>query len=125
MNMRCPEDRRAITINPKQWEALRKLGKRAFQTQCFIEAEKHLSLALKEAEKFGDKDERLVTSLSDLAVFYAAQGNYSSAVDLMDRAVTIGKRILARRDLDALIKKSQGISQAQTSGNTPEALRLL
>ncbi len=50
--------------------------------------------ALKEAEKFGDQDPRLATSLNNLAELYRAQGKYEQAEPLYQRALAIAEKVL-------------------------------
>jgi tetratricopeptide (TPR) repeat protein len=53
------------------------------------EAEKFLSLALTEAEKFGPHDTRVASSLKSLGDFYEDQGKYAQAEPLLERALRI------------------------------------
>ena len=56
------------------WEKANDAGVKAFQEGRYPEAEPHLTAALKEAEKFGEQDPRLATSLNNLAALYDGPG---------------------------------------------------
>ena len=50
-----------------RWEKANEAGMKAHQEGRYAEAEQHLTAALKQAEKFGEQDARLATSLNNLA----------------------------------------------------------
>ena len=66
----------------------------AYQQGRYGEAEKRWLAALKEAEGFGPDDERLATSLNDLALLYQARGNYAEAEPLYKRSLVIWEKAL-------------------------------
>src|SRR5438105_3047100 len=57
-------------------------GEKAYAAGHYDEAEKFFSAALKTAQESGIEDERLATSLNDLAVLYYTQGKYEPAEPL-------------------------------------------
>ena len=71
------------------WEKYMKAGTEALERGQYAEAEKLLLFALKEAEKFGELDGRLATSLNNLAELYHAQGNYAKAEPLHRQSLAI------------------------------------
>ncbi len=50
--------------------------------------------ALKEAEKFGEQDPRLATSLNNMAELYRIRGEYAEAELLIQRALAIREKAL-------------------------------
>ena len=76
------------------WEKSAKAGTKAYQQGRYAESEKLLLFALKEAEKFGEQDPRLATSLNNLAALYQAQGKYAEAEPLSRRALAIWEKVL-------------------------------
>ena len=74
------------------WEAVRILAKQCYQSGLHSEAENHFTSALKEAERFGESDVRLFTSLCDLGRYYSARAEYDNAAPLFERAIKLAKR---------------------------------
>ncbi len=72
-----------------KWEKSNVAGMEAYQEGRYAEAEKRWLAALEEAENFGPDDERLATSLSNLAELYRAQGQYAEAEPLYRRALFV------------------------------------
>lgn len=56
------------------WDELPEAGRAALRERRYDEAEKQFKAALKEAERFGPREPRLVTSLQNLAEVYERQG---------------------------------------------------
>ena len=56
--------------------------------------------ALEEAESFGPDDERLATSLNNLAALYRAQGQYDRAEPLYKRSLAIREEALGTEHPD-------------------------
>ncbi len=67
-------------------------GIEAHQKGRYAEADQYLTVALKQAEKFGEQDARLATSLNHLASLYQDQGNYTQAEPLYKRALAIAEQ---------------------------------
>src|SRR5687767_5538460 len=67
-------------------------GQKAYQRGDFTEAEKLYLVAVRTAEKFGEGDARLATSLSNLSAFYRAQGKYAEAEPLYNRYLAIREK---------------------------------
>ena len=76
------------------WEKLNAAGMKAHQEGRYAAAEQHLTAALKQAEKFGEQDARLATSLNNLAELYHAQGKYAGAEPLYHRSLAIREKAL-------------------------------
>jgi tetratricopeptide (TPR) repeat protein len=76
------------------WEEYNNSGMAALKQGRYADAEEAFLSALKEAEKFGPQDTRLVTSLNNLAVLYANQGKYAQAEPLHKRALAINEKTL-------------------------------
>ncbi len=58
------------------WETYSDSAKNAYERGNYARAEGLFRLALDEAEKFGPRDRRVATSMSNLAGVYVAQGRY-------------------------------------------------
>ena len=76
------------------WMWYNAAGIEAHQEGRYAEAEQYLTVALKQAEKFGEQDARLATSLNTLAELYRAQGKYAEAKPLYRRALSIFQKAL-------------------------------
>ncbi len=77
------------TTQETRWDSIMADAAKAYQQADYAQAEKLLLAALKEAEKFGEQDPRLATSLNNLAALYHAQGKYAQAEPLQRRALAI------------------------------------
>ncbi len=82
------------TTQETRWDSIMADAAKAYQQADYADAEKLLLAALKEAEKFGEQDPRLATSLNNLAVLYYAQGRYAQAEPLYQRALAIREKAL-------------------------------
>ena len=80
------------------WERHVETGELRIQQGRFQEAEEALKTALQEAEKFGERDNRLPQTLSKLAILYDIQGQYDKAEPLLKRAVAAHRNILKPHD---------------------------
>jgi tetratricopeptide (TPR) repeat protein len=69
-------------------------GEEAFNKRRVNEAERQFAEAVKEAEQFGEDDNRLAVSLNNLAAVYHTQGKYGMAEPHYLRALEIRKRVL-------------------------------
>ncbi len=76
------------------WEKDNAAGMEAYQQGRYGEAEKRWLAALEEAENFGPDDERLATSLNNLAALYYSQGNYAEAEPLFKRSLALREKAL-------------------------------
>jgi tetratricopeptide (TPR) repeat protein len=98
------------------WDLYIDEGNLAYSEQHFAEAEKQYLAAVKEAEKFGPQDSRLITSLDSLASVYEAQRRYAEAEPLYRRTLAIQENLLGLEHPDvadtlnnlAMIYKAQG-----------------
>ncbi len=75
-----------------KWEKSNAAGVEAYQQGRYGEAEKRWLAALEEAENFGPDDERLATSLNNLASLYKTQGKYAEAEPLYQRSLAIWEK---------------------------------
>ena len=66
----------------------------AYQQGRYTEAEGQWKAALKEAEKFGEQDPRLATSLNNLGELYVAQFKFDEAEPLYKRSLAIREKAL-------------------------------
>ena len=78
----------------KAWEKYMKAAKAAFDQGQYAEAEKQLAAALKQAEKFGERDPRLASSLNALGLVYDRQGRYAKVAPLYRRSLAIAEKVL-------------------------------
>ncbi|MCH7767215.1 MAG: tetratricopeptide repeat protein, partial [Acidobacteria bacterium] len=72
----------AASAQETRWDSIMADAVKAYQQADYAQAEKLFLAALKEAEKFGEQDPRLATSLNNLAVLYHTQGKYAQAEPL-------------------------------------------
>ncbi len=84
----------AASAQDTRWDSIMADAWKAYQQADYAEAEKLLLAALKEAEKFGNQDPRLPTSLNNLAELYLTQGKYAQAEPLYQRALAIREKAL-------------------------------
>ncbi len=84
----------AASAQQTRWDSIMADAVKAYQQADYAQAEKLFLAALKEAEKFGEQDARLATSLNNLAFLYDAQGKYAQAEPLYRRALAIAEKIL-------------------------------
>ena len=76
------------------WESYNDAGLEAQEQARYAEAEELFLEAFKEAEKFGEQDRRLATSLNNLALLYSERGRYAEAEPLYQRALAIYQEAL-------------------------------
>lgn len=86
-----------------RWDAYTQLGQEAFRYGRFIEAERALAAAIREAERLGPRDSRLVTSLTNLAALYLELGGYAEAEPLYRRALEISETMLGPEHPDVAV----------------------
>ncbi len=84
----------AASAQETRWETLIADAAKAYQKADYAEAEKLFLAALKEGERFGNQDPRFAASLNNLAALYVAQGKYTDAEPLLQRALAIGEKAL-------------------------------
>ena len=77
-----------------KWEKSNAAGMKAYEEGRYAEAEKRWLAALEEAENFGPDDERLATSLNNLAALCRTQGKYAEAEPLYQRSLAIREKAL-------------------------------
>jgi tetratricopeptide (TPR) repeat protein len=68
-----------VSAHASRWQSYMTAATAAYQHGNYVEAEKQLSAALKEAERFGVQAPRLATTLNNLATVYQVQGQYGEA----------------------------------------------
>lgn len=91
------------------WETCVQVGERAFEKGDYVEAEELLTTALDEAEKFGEGDIRLATTLIDLAKVSTDQGKYSEAQPRLERALRIQNKVAPDSPDVAVTENSLGL----------------
>ncbi len=108
-----------------RWERLSADGQTAYQAGRYAEAEEPLLAALQEAERFGEQDPRLATSLSNLAELYRAQGNYAEAKLLLQRSLAIRENGLAKalENYAALLRGADRETEAEKMEARARAIR--
>jgi tetratricopeptide (TPR) repeat protein len=90
----------SVRAEESSWKSYWEVGTKATEKGQFVEAQKSLSLAVKEAEKYGPADARLVTSLNKLAALYEEHGRYAESEPLYTRALNIDEKALGSSHLD-------------------------
>ena len=103
------------------WERYNDTGAEAYEQGFYAEAEEQWLAALEEAESFGPQDQRLTTTLKNLADLYYAQGEYSEAEPLYQRLLAVQEQALGAEhpDLAASLNDLAFLYDAQ--GNYAEA----
>jgi hypothetical protein len=76
------------------WRKHYDAGDAAFETARYTDAEPHYRAALQEAERFGERDGRLVSTLNNLAMVCFYQGKTAEAEPLLRRALRLGSAAL-------------------------------
>ena len=74
-----------------RWEDRLIAANLAYESGSYIEAERHLAVALKEAEQVGQLDPRLAESHANLANVYVDRGDFDKAETLFKRGLVILK----------------------------------
>ncbi|HEY9787539.1 MAG TPA: tetratricopeptide repeat protein [Candidatus Obscuribacterales bacterium] len=105
------------------WQTLFDSGVKATRAKQYVEAEKQLNAALKNAETYGDKDKRLVATLQHLAQLHDEKGEYDKAKALYERALKCNQAIYGQESKHvaatisnlALVYKHQGNYAEATS----------
>lgn len=90
------------------WQKYSDAGSEAFKENRFDDAERYFEMAVKEAEQFGFDDDRLASSLNDLANTYNANYHYETtraakfkeAERLYKRALQIREKLLGPNHLE-------------------------
>ncbi len=72
----------ATSSEDGRWQGFIDNAVEAFVDGDYVEAGRWFDAAVKRAEAFGPQDQRLSTSLNDLAEVYRAQGRYTEAASL-------------------------------------------
>jgi serine/threonine protein kinase len=75
------------------WKNFDSTGQQAFEHSNYAEAEKQFQQALKEAERFGDHDRRLLSTLHKLSDVYYVEGKYDLADQIEARTAQIKQQI--------------------------------
>ncbi len=81
-------------VQETSWKNNNVAGLDAYQQGRYSEAKRWWLAALEEAENFGPEDERLATSLNNLAALYYSQGIYAEAEPLFERSIAIREKAL-------------------------------
>ena len=81
-------------VQEARWKKANEAGMKAHQEGRYAEAEQLWTAARKQAEKFGEQDARLASSLNNLALLYHAQGKYAEAEPLYRRSLAIRENAL-------------------------------
>ena len=77
-----------------EWDAHLRKGQVEYDRGDYQRATASLNAAVKEAEAFGETDERLPLTLSIVASKYLSGGDYAAAEPLLKRSLAIRKKIL-------------------------------
>jgi len=83
-----------VSAQDGRWERVTAAGMQAFAQGDYTEAARQFQAALPLAEGRRPDDERLATSLIQLAAVYDAQGQYSDAAPLYQRALVLHEQLL-------------------------------
>jgi tetratricopeptide (TPR) repeat protein len=80
------------------WEEHSEAGLSAYSDGDYEAAEEYFAAALEESERTGKVDERLATSLNNLATAYTALGRHGGSEALYSRALAIRENLFGRDD---------------------------
>ncbi|MBI3990363.1 MAG: tetratricopeptide repeat protein [candidate division NC10 bacterium] len=111
-------------IQGTRWETYMEAAWKAYQQHRYAEAEKFLQAALKEVESFGPQDRRLATSLYGLADVYRAQGKYTEAEPLYQRALAIREKTLGPEHPDVVTSLENYAALLRRTHHDAEAEKL-
>ncbi len=78
----------------KEWEKYNSAGMQAYEQGDYSDAEGLWRTTLEITKEFGPEDQRLATSLNNLAALYRAQGHYAKAEPLHKRSLAIREKAL-------------------------------
>ncbi len=106
------------------WETLKKTGDEALQVNNYGVAERNLLAAVKEAEKFGDGDIRLATSLKDLAAYYKIRGSFAKAEPLLERELRVREKSQGAEHPDVVANVARMVQFYLQQGKVEKAERL-
>ncbi|MBK9141949.1 MAG: tetratricopeptide repeat protein [Candidatus Melainabacteria bacterium] len=97
------------------WERYNVAGQQAMSAGKHKDAESHFQLALTEAEKLGETDARLPTSLNNLANCLRAQGRLEEAEPLYQRALSVKEKAVGpfHKDLVVILENYATPAQGQ------------
>ncbi len=107
-----------------RWERLTADSQTAYQAGRYVEGRELLLAALQEAEKFGEQDPRLASSLNDLAGLHRDAGNYAEAQPLFKRALAIRESALGPDHPDVAASLNNLASLYYAQGDYAEAEQL-
>jgi tetratricopeptide (TPR) repeat protein len=82
---------------PSRWEALTEIARRCVAEKQFDKAEEAFLAALREAEQFGDTDQRVAATLNALARVYHRRSKFFPAAALLHRLLGIKERELGEQ----------------------------
>jgi tetratricopeptide (TPR) repeat protein len=80
------------------WRASMDFGERALKEGRYVDAEKSFLIALDEAEKFGEDDERLTETLMTLANYHRNRNKFPRSKPYFERALELRQRKLGMND---------------------------
>ncbi len=104
-----------------QWDVHIVAGSMAFEKGDYPAAEHMFRAALKEAEKFGEKDPRLAHTLNNLALACCSQGKHEEAEPLYKRAISIDEVVLGSDDPDLAMDLSNLAAHFRRIGKYDDA----
>ena len=107
------------------WEKYIKAGEEAYRRGQYVEAQKQFLAALKEAERFGNLDPRLATSLNDLAEVHRKQGQYAKAEPLFRRSLAMQENALGPEHPNVALSLNNLAALYYAQGEYAEAEPLL
>lgn len=106
------------------WERYNVAGQQAMSAGKHKDAEGHFQLALTEAEKLGEADARLPTSLNNLANCLRAQGRLTEAEPLYKRALTVKEKAVGPFHKDLVVILENYATLLKVSNRQNEAAKL-
>jgi tetratricopeptide (TPR) repeat protein len=97
------------------WTKASDAGRQAFELGNYSEAAEHYEVALQEANRFGARDPRLVTTLQNLGLVYEMMGRYPDAESLYQRVWDIRRENLGEKNQSVAfsVEKLADIYQAE------------
>lgn len=84
----------AVRAGEVEWQAHVRTGTAAYQRGDYRGAVASFAAALKEAEAFGEADQRFALTLNNLAFLHQSQGHYAQAEPLFKRSLAIREKAL-------------------------------
>lgn len=114
----------SYTVAATLYDTFRRAGEEALSNNNYGTAERNFLSAIKEAEKFGEKDVRLATSLKDLAGVYKIRGQFAKSEPLLERELRVREKALGAEHPDVVANVARMVAFYLQQNKVEKAERL-